>query len=63
MGAGQKFKSSSIYSRLGGRMMIALIAAAAFFYVIQIIGNMAVGAYFSRTNYVQRENNRRIEQL
>ena len=44
-------------------MAIALIAAAVLFIVIQIFGNMAVETYFSRTNYVQRENNRRVGQL
>lgn len=56
-------KTSSIYYRFLKLIVMAFFIAILFFVLLNRGGNLLLNSYFTKTNYMERENRRRVEDL
>lgn len=56
-------RKSSIYKRLGVLLFLAAILSAAFFVVLNSVGEYVIYRYIANTDYLEQEDQKRIEEL
>ena len=54
-------RAASIYTRFFRLLLAALAASLLFFFLLNQSGNFILQAYFDKTDYMSRENNRRVQ--
>lgn len=56
-------RKGSIYGKLAWLLILAVLAAAVFFAALNMAGNYAIRSLMIRTDYMEKEDERRIERL
>lgn len=56
-------RKGSIYGKLAWLLLLATFAAAVFFAVLNMVGHYAIRSFMLQTDYMEREDKRRIDKL
>lgn len=56
-------RKGSIYGKLAWLLFLAVLSATVFFAVLNMAGNYAIRSFMIRTDYMEKEDERRIERL
>lgn len=56
-------RKGSLYGKLAWLLFLAVLAAAAFFVVLNLAGTYTIHSLMINTDYLKREDNRRIRKL